>query len=107
MTERELKDLEGYDEKKFVRKEVHVGPRSTVALIHLLPGQEVPKHSHPGVEIMFLPQKGEELLTVDDHKEVALKPGTFFSELGEGHSFSIKNNGTAPFQMLAVQVKLD
>ncbi len=107
MTECTLKDLEEYDPHKFVKKEVHTGPRSTVSLLHLMPGQEIPKHSHAGVEIMLVPQKGEALLTIDDNNKVTLKPGLFFSELGEGHTFSIKNNSSEPFQMLAVQVRLN
>ncbi|MBS2009922.1 MAG: cupin domain-containing protein [Cyanobacteria bacterium SZAS TMP-1] len=107
MTECTLSDLTEYNQDKFLKKQVHSGPRSTVGLLHLLPGQEVPTHSHAGVEIMLIPQQGEGLLTVDGEKKVHLKPGLFFSELGENHTFSIKNNGTEPFQVLAVQVKLD
>jgi quercetin dioxygenase-like cupin family protein len=71
-----------------------------------MPGQEVPKHSHAGVEIMLVPQKGEATLVVDDEKKIVLKPGVFFAELGEAHSFSIKNDGSAPFQMLAIQIRV-
>lgn len=106
MTECTLTDLEEYSQDKFLKKEVHSGPRSTVALLHLLPGQEVPTHSHAGVEIMLLPQKGEALLTIDGQRKVNLKPGLFFSELGENHTFSIKNNSNQPFQMLAIQTRL-
>jgi hypothetical protein len=31
----------------------------------------------------------------------------FFVELGDAHTFSIKNNGTEPFQMLTITVKID
>lgn len=102
-----LSTLEEYDPDKFLKKEVHKGARSTVALLHLMPGQEVPTHSHAGVEIMLLPQKGEAVLTVDGEKKVILKPGVFYSELGEGHTFNIKNNSSTAFQMLAIQVRLD
>jgi quercetin dioxygenase-like cupin family protein len=105
MTQCTLKDLEEYDPNKFLKKAVHSGPRSTVALLHLMPGQEVPTHSHAGIEIMLVPQKGEALLTIDENKVVVLKPGLFFSEIGDGHTFSIKNNGDQAFQMLAVQVR--
>lgn len=106
MTECILESLEEYSPEKFLKKEVHSGPRSTVALLHLMPGQEVPKHSHAGVEIILLPQKGEATLTVDDDRKILLKPGIFFAELGDGHTFSIKNDGSASFQMLAVQVRV-
>lgn len=101
-----LSTLEEYDPNKFLKKEVHKGERSTVALLHLMPGQEVPTHSHAGVEIMLLPQKGEAELTIDGQKKILLKPGTFFSELGENHTFSIKNNSTEAFQTLAIQVRI-
>ncbi|CAN5470679.1 hypothetical protein BH10CYA1_BH10CYA1_49630 [soil metagenome] len=99
-------DLEEYDSDKFKRKDVHSGPRSTVVLLHLLPGQEIPTHSHAGVEIMLVAQKGEAILTIDAIKKVTLKPGIFFSEIGDGHTFSIKNNSSLPFQMMVVQIKL-
>lgn len=106
MTECTLADLEEFSQNKFLKKEVHQGSRSSVALLHLLPGQEVPTHSHAGVEIMLLPQKGTALLTIDGEKNVNLQPGLFFSELGEGHTFSIKNNSNEPFQMLAIQIRV-
>ncbi len=106
MTECRLSDLEEYDPNKFLKKDVHKGERTTVALLHLLPGQEVPTHSHSGVEIMLLPQKGEAELTVDGREKLVLKPGIFFTELGSDHTFSIKNNSTDAFQMLAIQVRV-
>ena len=105
MKECKFADVEEYDPGTSVRKCLNEGAQSRSMLIHLLPGQEVPQHPHPGHEIILLPQKGHATLTLDGAVNIALEPGTFYSE-EEGHTFGIKNTGTEPFQMLATLVRL-
>lgn len=100
MTECRLSDLEEYDPNKFLKKDVHKGERTTVALLHLLPGQEVPTHSHSGVEIMLLPQKGEAELTVDGREKLVLKPGIFSLNWDQTIHSASKTTAQTPFRCL-------
>lgn len=98
-------DVEEYDSKASVRKCVNEGEQSRSMVLHLLPGQEVPSHPHPGHEIILLPQRGRATLTLDGETEIALEPGCLYAER-EGHTFGIRNTGTEPFQMLATLIRL-
>ena len=105
MKEYRFDEVAEYNEAASVRKCLHEGAQSRAMLLHLLPGQEIPQHPHPGHEIILLPQCGQATLTVDGVTEIALEPGKFYAE-GEGHTFGIKNTGAEPFQMLATLIRL-
>jgi quercetin dioxygenase-like cupin family protein len=80
-----FEDVEQYTEGSPFRKCLNEGAQSRSMLIHLLPGQAVPEHPHPGHEVILLPQRGRATLTLDGTTEIPLEAGGFYAE-EEGHN---------------------
>lgn len=100
-----LRDMEQYNDEKFVIKGVYKGAQSEAVLLFLMPGQEMPSHPHEIFEVTLLPQKGRGLLTVDDEKEVDLVPEILYYEPA-GHTFRIQNTGDGPLQVLITLIRV-
>jgi mannose-6-phosphate isomerase-like protein (cupin superfamily) len=101
-----MKEMEQYSDDQFVVKGVYKGEQSEAVLLFLLPGQEMPQHPHERFEVVLVPQTGTGLLTVDGTKEVALAPETLYYEPA-GHTFTIKNTGHSPLQVLITLVRVE
>ena len=103
VTQSTLRDLEEYSPEKFVVKPVYSGARSKAMLLHLLPGQEVPIHPHPDLEVILFPQRGEATLVWDDGRQDTLRTGVL-CDAGVGPTFGLQNTGMEPFQTLVTLV---
>ncbi len=105
-----MKEMEQYNDERFVVKSVYKGEQSEAILLFLTPGQEMPSHPHERFEVVLVPRNGTGLLVVDGGKvgarNVALIPGTLYYE-PSGKTFSIKNVGLEPFQTLITLIRVE
>ena len=101
-----MRDLEQYNSEKCVTKCVYKGEQSEAILLFLLPGQEMPSHSHKRFEVVLLPQKGQGVMRVNENKEVELLPGILYYEPA-GCTFLIKNTSESPFELLITLIRVD
>jgi mannose-6-phosphate isomerase-like protein (cupin superfamily) len=100
-----LSDMEQYNADSFVVKGVYKGDQSEAVLLFLLPGQEMPSHTHERFEVVLLPQKGSGVMNVDGLKDVDLVPETLYYEPA-GRTFRIKNTGAEPLQVLITLIRV-
>lgn len=98
--------MEQYNGEKWVTKCVYKGDQSEAILLYLLPGQEMPSHSHKRFEVVLLPQKGRGLMSVDGNKEVDLLPDVLYYEPA-GRTFLIKNTSESPFEVLITLIRVE
>ncbi len=101
-----MRDMEQYNDDKFVVKCVYKGEQSEAILLFLKPGQEMPSHAHKRFEVVLLPQKGHGLLTVNGNKVVDLVEDTLYYE-PSGCTFLIKNTGDEPLQVLITLIRVE
>jgi len=99
-----LTTLNEYSETGVVKKGVTSGRYFKSILINILPGQEVPTHSHAGHEVILIPQKGTGILFADDSSQINLVSGSIYSDL-KGSTFGLRNSGNEPFQVLVILVR--
>lgn len=98
-----LKDIEKYDEKKFLRSDVVKGDRSQVLLLCLTPGQSVPAHRHEGYEILLHVLDGVVEVTLDG-EQMTLQSGDIILVDG-ANDFAPVNRGEGNFSMLITLVQ--
>ena len=101
-----MRDMEQYNDDKFVVKCVYKGEQSEAILLFLKPGQEMPSHAHKRFEVVLLPQKGCGTMTVNGNKEVNLREETLYYE-PSGCTFQIKNTGDEPLQVLITLIRVE
>jgi quercetin dioxygenase-like cupin family protein len=70
---------------------------SVLVLIDVDPGEYVPRHTHPGLEMTYL-LEGEATLTVDGRPDQPMKAGDWF-QVPEGVPHSVQN-GDKPTRAL-------
>lgn len=80
-----------YREDSFTKRIVYKRDESTVFLLNFMPGQEIPKHEHPGSQVYILVLQGTGTVYTDDG-ETGIKQDDIINFGGE-ESFAIKNTG--------------
>lgn len=101
-----MREMEQYSDDQFVVKGVYKGAQSEAILLFLKPGQEMPSHPHERFEVVLVPRKGHGVMTVDDKKQVDLARDTLYYEAA-GQTFSIKNTGEGPFEILITLIRVE
>ena len=95
--------LDEYCENGVVKKGTTSGRHFQSIVINILPGQEVPTHSHAGHEVILIPQTGAGILFDDDSSQINLVPGSIYTD-HNGSIFGLRNSGDKPFQVLVILV---
>ena len=99
-----LLSFEKYDDKGVVKLPVADGTNFKSYVLNILPGQEVPAHSHAGHEVILIPQTGSATLFATDAKPVRLVRGSIYTD-HFGTTYGLRNTGASPFQVLVILVK--
>lgn len=99
-----LLSFEQFDDKGVVRLPVDDGANFKSFVINILPGQEVPTHSHLGYEVILIPQTGSATLFSNNAKPVRLVRGSVYTD-HFGATYGLRNTGSSPFQVLVILVK--
>ena len=98
-----IKEVENYDDEKYVCPVLFKGERATSRLLCLKPGQAMPSHRHEGFEVALHPLKGE-AETVLDGEPLTLRAGEMIFVDGAS-DFDIVNSGGENFSMLITLVR--
>jgi quercetin dioxygenase-like cupin family protein len=98
-----IKEVEKYEDEKYVRPVLFKGERATALLLCLKPGQSVPPHRHEGFEIVLQPLRGEAEAVLDG-EPVTLRPGQVVFVDG-ANDFAPVNTGGENFSMLITLVR--
>lgn len=96
--------LEKFDDKGVVKLPVVDGTNFKSYILNILPGQEIPPHSHTGYEVLLIPQTGSATLFSSDAKPVRLICGSIYTDL-YGIHYGLRNTGAVPFQVLVILVR--
>lgn len=99
-----LLPLEEYDDKGVVKLPVADGTHFNSYVLNILPGQEVPSHSHLGYEVILIPQTGSATLFSKDAKPVRLVRGSVYTDHRD-INYGLRNNGASRFQVLVILIK--
>ena len=98
-----IKEVENYDDEKYVCPVLFKVKRATSLLLCLKPGQAMPSHRHEGFEIVLHPLKGEAEAVLDG-EPVTLRPGELIFVDG-ANDFAPVNKGGENFSMLITMVR--
>ncbi len=98
-----IKDVEKYEDEKYVRPVLFKGERTTCLLLCLKPGQSVPAHRHEGFEIVLQPLQGEAEAVLDG-EPATLRAGEVLFVDG-ANDFAPVNKGDKNFTMLITLVR--
>ncbi|WP_169713766.1 hemerythrin domain-containing protein [Paludifilum halophilum] len=92
--------LQEFDDTRFVKKTLHKGYGNVVFLLHLLPGQELPAHTHSGKEVFLLGLQGRGSLWIGgDHYPVGCQDFIYCSDEDE---LRVYNDGTEGWSLYVV-----
>src|SRR5699024_8671350 len=84
-------ELQEFDDARFVKKNLYKGNGNVVFLLHLLPGQEIPAHTHPGKEVFLLGLQGRGSLWIGgEHHTLGCQD---FVYCGDEDALRIYNDG--------------
>lgn len=103
INECKLSALDQFDPTKVVKQDVTRGEGFRSYVLNMLPGQEVPAHSHNNTCVVLFPQSGKGLLFTDDAEEIILEAGCIYTDL-RGRNFGLRNTGGTPFQVLVTLI---
>ncbi|AOZ94362.1 cupin domain-containing protein [Paenibacillus crassostreae] len=104
MEKKELQPVKEYNENKFTKRILFKSSESVVFVLNFMPGQELPKHQHPGSELFVLVTDGSGIVTINGEDTLLVKDDVISCE-GEEH-FSFKNTGDTPTSLYAVLSKI-
>lgn len=103
INEYKLSSLNQYSPTEVVKHDVTSGECFKSFLLNMMPGQEVPAHSHVNKCVLLLPQTGSGTIFTDDKAETLLESGSIYTD-HRGCSFGVRNTGSVPFQLLVILV---
>lgn len=92
-----------FNEKKFTRKNLFQKGKSTAFLLNLLPGQSVPPHPHPQVNVYLSVIQGEGTCTIDEQSFPISKHDVI--HCADKEVLSIENTGSGPLGIYVVMAK--
>ncbi|MEH7443364.1 cupin domain-containing protein [Bacillus sp. JJ1122] len=99
-----LTDYQEFSEERFTKRIVFKKGESTVFLLNFMPGQELPKHTHPGTEVFILTMQGEGTFTLDGSEMKAATNDTVHVTGSE--ELSYKNTGSEPVTLYVMLNKI-
>ncbi|HNB21968.1 MAG TPA: hypothetical protein PKZ32_06120 [Candidatus Melainabacteria bacterium] len=97
-----LSDCAEFTEPQVAKKSVASGEGFKSIMINMLPGQEVPIHSHAGFQVLLLPQDGDGVL-FDQATQTSLNPGSLYLDRS-GSTFGLRNPNDKPFRVLVILI---
>jgi quercetin dioxygenase-like cupin family protein len=103
INEYKLSSMDQYSPTDVVRHILTSGEYFKSFLLNMLPGQEVPAHSHVNKCVLLLPQTGSATLFTEDGEETTIDSGSIYTD-HRGRNFGVRNTGTTPFQVLVILV---
>lgn len=95
-----LDNAKPFDSEKFVAAPLLKGGRTTTVTIRLLPGQEMPGHTHGHAELVLYAAEGTATLDIGQGP-VEFRAGSL-TTLPGSETLTIRNNGTENVTLLAV-----
>lgn len=104
MEKQSLTDYQEFSEERFTKRIVFKKDESTVFLLNFMPGQELPKHTHPGTEVFILTIKGEGTFTIDGSEVKAAANDTVHVTGSE--ELSYENTGSEPVTLYVMLNKI-
>jgi quercetin dioxygenase-like cupin family protein len=99
-----LKDYQEFSEERFTKRIVFKKGESTVFLLNFMPGQELPKHTHPGTEVYILTMQGEGTFTIDGAEVIAAANDTV--HITGTEELAYKNTGSEPVTLYVMLNKI-
>ena len=99
-----LTDFQEFSEERFTKRIVFKKGESTVFLLNFMPGQELPKHTHPGTEVFILTKQGEGTFTIDGSEVNAVANDTV--HITGSEELSYKNSGSEPVTLYVMLNKI-
>ncbi|WP_186672826.1 cupin domain-containing protein [Sporosarcina sp. BP05] len=73
MEKKSLLDYQEFDEKRFTKKNIYTKADSVAFVLNFFPGQEMPAHKHPGMNLTALAIQGNGEFTIDDQEMTIMK----------------------------------
>jgi len=73
MEKKSLLDYQEFDEKRFTKKNIYTKADSVAFVLNFFPGQEMPAHKHPGMNLTALAIQGNGVFTIDDQEMTIMK----------------------------------
>ncbi|MBS8265549.1 cupin domain-containing protein [Mesobacillus boroniphilus] len=104
MEKQSLKQFQEFSEERFSKRIVFKKGESTVFLLNFMPGQELPKHTHPGTEVFILTMQGEGTFTIDGEEVVAAVNETV--HVSGTEELAYKNTGSEPVTLYVMLNKI-
>ena len=95
-----LLDYQEFDEKRFTKKNIFTKTESVAFMLKFFPGQEMPAHKHPGMNLSILAIQGNGVFTLDD-QEVPLIKNEILQCSGE-QRIAFKNTSTEKVSLYVV-----
>jgi quercetin dioxygenase-like cupin family protein len=99
-----LKDYQEFSEERFTKRIVFKKGESTVFLLNFMPGQELPKHTHPGTEVYILTMQGEGTFTIDGAEVISAASDTV--HITGTEELAYKNTGSEPVTLYVMLNKI-
>lgn len=99
-----LLDYQEFSEERFTKRILFKKGESTVFLLNFLPGQELPKHTHPGTEVYILTLRGEGTFTIDGEEVNTAANETV--HVSGTEELSYKNTGSEPVTLYVMLNKI-
>jgi quercetin dioxygenase-like cupin family protein len=94
-----------YKERGFAKVNVYKSGGSTIFILNLMPGQQMPQHYHPGLQLYFLVIKGNGIFTINGDNVEVMK-GDIIHCLGT-EKIGFTNTGNEPVNIYGALCKLD
>jgi len=94
-----LEALSKVSEANFTKRICFSNSQVLVFVLTFAPGQQLPKHKHPGSSLVVHVTRGSGVVVVDD-SETAVSAGDILLVEGE-EEFSVRNTGSEPLVLLA------
>ena len=93
-----------YNEKSLTKRVIYNVGGSTVFVLNLMPGQQLPAHKHPGTEVYLLVLTGSGTFTINGEDIPVTKNDTIHSTGDEDLAF--QNNGQEPVSLYVMLNKV-
>jgi mannose-6-phosphate isomerase-like protein (cupin superfamily) len=103
INEYKLSSMNQYSPTEVIKQNVASGQCFKSFLLNMMPGQEVPAHSHLHKCVILIPQSGSGTLFTEDSEEIVIESGSIYAD-HRGRNFGLRNTGSAPLQVLVILV---
>ncbi|MDP4085034.1 MAG: cupin domain-containing protein [Bacillota bacterium] len=93
-----------YRDRGFLKADVYKNAGTTIFVLNLMPGQQMPQHYHPGSQLFFLVTQGNGIFIVNG-ENVEVKKGDIIHCLGT-EKLGFTNTGNEPATIYVSMSKL-